>query len=155
MKPDLISLQRRNLLIAGTAAVVVPAIWYGATRTATATPAGTRSATTMIVSGRLTAANGQPLAGATVLAWPDCGKPDAGHCSVTSDGDGRFVFSTDAPHHSADGIQPMHVYVTHPASEPQYTQLHFEQGRDARDSVHARTVLDRHTLRASFGLTIS
>jgi protocatechuate 3,4-dioxygenase beta subunit len=158
MKPDLISLQRRHLMIAGATAAVVPAVWFATSRTARAaipTPAATRRATAMVVSGRLTTADGQPLAGAAVLACYVCGKPDADRCNMTSDADGRFVFSTDAPLHSADGLQPMHVYVTHPDSEPHYAELRFESGRDTRDSIHAQTIVDHNILRASFGLTLS
>ncbi|MBY0270486.1 MAG: carboxypeptidase-like regulatory domain-containing protein [Burkholderiales bacterium] len=158
MKPDLISLQRRQLMIAGTAMAAVPAAWFAATRTARAAPANCAAAphaTTMVVSGRLIAADGRPLAGAAVLAWPMCGKPGIDRCGAISDADGRFVFSSDAPHQSADGLQPMHVYVTPPAGGPHYAELHFERGGDTGNSVHARTLLDHDTLRASFELTLS
>lgn len=155
MKPDLISLQRRHLMIAGAAAAVVPAAWFAASRTAAPTPAAARRAAAMVVSGRLTTADGKPLAGAMVRAWSVCGKPDADRCSVTSDADGRFVFSANVPQHSADGIQPMHVTVTPPAGNAHYAELRFEHGRDTRDRVHAQTLLDHGTLRASFGLTLS
>ena len=157
MKSDLISLHRRHLMIAGAAAGVLPAAWFAssrAARAATPAPAATRNATAMIVSGRLATADGRPLAGATILAWYVCGKTEAERCSMTSDADGRFVFSTDAPYRSADGLQPMHVYVTHPGFLPNHAELRFERGRDSADLVHAQTLLDHGTLRASFGLTI-
>lgn len=158
MKPVLISLQRRQLMIAGAAMAAVPTAWFAAARTARAAPMNSAAAlhiTTMVVSGRLLAANGRPLAGAAVLAWPMCGKPGMNRCSVISDADGRFVFNSDAPHQLADGIQPMHVYVTPPAGKPHYAELHFERGRDTGSSVHAQTLLDHDTLRASFELTVS
>ncbi len=156
LKSDSISLQRRRLMIAGAALTVVPAAGFATARSArAAAPATARHATALVVSGRLLAAGGQPLAGASILAWQLCGKPGAGGCSVISDADGRFVFSTAAPHHSADGLQPMHVTVTPPAGEAHYAELRFERGHDTRNSVHAQTLLDHGTLRASFELTLS
>lgn len=156
MKIDSISLQRRRLMIAGAALTVVPAAGFATARSAraaAAAPATARHATALVVSGRLLAADGQPLAGASVLAWQLCGK--SGGCSVISDADGRFVFSTAAPQHGPDGIEPMRVCVTRPAGAPHYADLHFGHGRDTRNSVIARTLPDHGTLRASFELTLS
>ena len=48
----------------------------------------------------------------------------------------------------------MLVYVTHPGIEPFHAEVRFDRGSNARNVVHAQTLLDRDTLRASFGLTV-
>ena len=148
-------------MIAGAVTAVSGGAIYTAAQHSGARAAGRVGATTgssLLASGRIATADGRPLAGASVLAWYVCApmnKDNNVHCQVTTDADGRFVFDTVAPRVSADGIQPMWVYVTHPDIEPHHTQVSFEQGRDNAHVVHAQTLLDRDTLRASFGLTVA
>ena len=83
------SIRRRHFLIAGAVSAVVPAVaWAGQ---------GYKPVIDgpLVVSGRVLDSAGRPLAGASV-------RIDAGHTVVgTTDGDGRFVVSTDAAHASA------------------------------------------------------
>lgn len=157
VKPQSISLHRRHLMIAAAAAVVVPAGWLFTTRARAASPATTPQATTLIASGRITTADGKPLAGATVHAWYSCAPQGANNehaCVITSDADGRFVFNTIAPHVSADGVQPLHMYVRHPDIKAHHTYVTFGADRSLPAAVVAQTLLDHRTLRASFSLII-
>lgn len=162
VKPGSISLQRRHLMIAGAAAAVIPAGWFFTTRVRAANfaaPAPAEAhATTLVASGRLTTADGKPLAGATVHAWYSCAPQGANNehaCVITTDADGRFVFSTIAPHVSADGIQPMHVYVRHQDIEAHHSYVTFGPDRSLPEAVVAQTLLDHDTLRACFSLTVA
>lgn len=160
LKTESISLKRRTLMIAGAVTAVSGGAIYTAAQHFGARPATRVSATagsSLLASGRIVTPDGKPLAGASVLAWYVCApmnKGDNEHCQVTTDADGRFVFNTVAPGVSADGIQPMRLYVTHPDIEPHHAQVSFERGRDDAHVIHAQTLLDRDTLRASFGLTV-
>ena len=88
------------------------------------------------------------MAGAAILARQFCTGSEP--CQTATDADGRFVFETATPL----GAQPMLVYVTHPGIEPFHAEVRFDRGSNARNVVHAQTLLDRDTLRASFGLTV-
>ena len=162
VKPESILLQRRHLMIAGAAAVVVPAGWLFTTRAraalAGASPA-TQNATSLVASGRVTTADGKPLAGATIYAWYVGAQGGANneHARVlNSDADGRFVFDTIAPHISADGIAPLHAHVLHPAlPDAHHAFVTFGSDHNLPEAVVAQTLLDHHTLRASFSLTVA
>ena len=83
------SIRRRQFLIAGAVSVAAPAAsWAGQ---------GYKPFIDgpLVISGRVVDSTGRPLAGA-------CVRIDAGHAvSGTTDGDGRFVVSTDAARASA------------------------------------------------------
>ena len=160
VKSESISLQRRHLMIAGAAAVVVPAGWLFTTRARAANSAAPASAasraTALIASGRITTTDGKPLAGASVAAWHSCNRSDADHtCAAVTDADGRFVFNTIAPQVSADGIQPLRVRVQHPAMADHHAFVMFSPDHNRPEAVVAQTLPDHHTLRASFSLTVA
>ena len=73
--PPMVSLRRREVLIAGLATTVAPAAFA-------ALPAARE---TLILSGRLLGTDGQPLAGATV---------SADGAQASTDADGRFLLVT-------------------------------------------------------------
>jgi hypothetical protein len=151
MKSETISLQRRHLMIAGAVTAVTAGSLYAAAQTFGAKPStrtGAATGTSLLASGRIVTADGTPLAGAAILARHFCTGSEP--CQTTTDADGRFVFETATP----QGAQPMLVYVTHPGIVPFHAEVRFENGSDARNVVHAQTLLDRGTLRASFGLTV-
>ena len=98
-KPTIaISLRRRHLMLAAVAGAALPAVGFGHDFSG-----ATAAAPKLVVSGRVVAADGKPLAGANVAA---------GATSVVTDGDGRFVFETTAP----GGLAPQLSYrVSHAA----------------------------------------
>ena len=152
MKSETISLQRRHLMIAGTITAVTAGSLYAAAQTfSSASPTRTGAATgrSLLASGRIVTADGKPLSGAAILARQFCTGNEP--CQTATDADGRFVFETATP----QGAQPMLVYVTHPGIAPFQAEVRFDRGSNARNVVHAQTLLDRDTLRASFGLTVA
>ena len=151
MKSETISLQRRHLMIAAAVTAVTAGSLYTAAQifgSKPSTRAGAASGTSLLASGRIITADGAPLAGATILARQFCTGSEP--CQTTTDADGRFVFETATP----QGAQPMLVYVTHPGIEPFHAEVRFDRGSNTRNVVHAQTLIDRDTLRASFGLTV-
>jgi len=76
----MLSPRRREVIIAGLATLVAPAVFA-------ALPA---SAEKLVLSGRVLAADGTPLAGARVAA---------GAAQSITDADGRFVLQTTRPHY--------------------------------------------------------
>jgi len=72
----MVSLRRRQVMIAGLAAAILPAVSFATG----ATPEK------LILSGRLLGRDGKPVAGASL---------SAGAARVTTDADGRFVVVTD------------------------------------------------------------
>ena len=90
MKPDTISLRRRYLMIASLAGAATPAVVF-------AGPAGdagfAANSGKLIVSGRILGHGGKPLSGAVVEILAAHSDGDA---SVTTDADGRFMFTTAA-----------------------------------------------------------
>lgn len=152
MKSETISLQRRHLMIAGAVTAVTAGSLYTAAQFLDSKPStrtGAASGTSLLASGRIVTADGTALAGAAILARQLCSGKEP--CQTITDADGRFLFETATP----QGAQPMLVYVTHPGIAPFHAEVRFERGSDARNVVHAQTLLDRDTLRASFGLTVA
>ncbi len=72
----MVSLRRRQVMIAGVAAAILPAVSF-------ATGA---AAERLILSGRMLGRDGNPLAGAKI---------DAAGVQATTDADGRFIVVTD------------------------------------------------------------
>ncbi len=152
MKSETISLQRRYMMIAGAVTAVTAGSLYTAAQifdSKLSTRTSAASGTSLLASGRIITADGTPLAGADILARQLCSGNEP--CQTTTDADGRFVFETATP----QGAQPMLVYVTHPGIAPFQAEVRFDRGSNARNVVHAQTLLDRDTLRASFGLTVA
>ena len=88
MKPDTISPRRRQLIVGGLSAAPVAALasQAGGPLTAAVTPHGR-----LVVSGRITGADGKPVSGALVEVLR--GEADA---AATTDADGRFMVTTTA-----------------------------------------------------------
>jgi protocatechuate 3,4-dioxygenase beta subunit len=127
MNAGIVSLKRRQFVVAvglAGAAAAVPLL---------AAPAvGSPVAGKLIVSGRITGADGRALAGAVIEAWHA-----ADRVSVTTDADGRFMFDTAA--------SPRMQYRVNGAGRE---ALHF-----ARDGHLARD--NEGVWRATFGLTVA
>ena len=80
----MVSLTRRQVIIAGLAAPLAPAVGFAA---------GQAQPEKLVLSGRVVARSGKPLAGAPFTV--------AGQ-SIVTDADGRFVVTTDT--RSANGL---------------------------------------------------
>ncbi|MDB5809329.1 MAG: hypothetical protein JWN94_1451 [Betaproteobacteria bacterium] len=101
MKKSTISLRRRHLMIAGVAGMALPVVGFGHEFGSTSPAAAAMQK--LIVSGRVVAADGKPIAGANVATVGT---------SVMTDGDGRFVFETVTP----AGLSPQLKYQVSHAS---------------------------------------
>ena len=182
MKHDtrkVISLRRRHLMIAGLAGVAAPATVFAAQRSATplAAPAaaelhasGSGREDRLVVSGRMVGApDGKPIAGARLEAWhadangeyigsrrgtqDDSGSPLS--ASVTTDADGRFMFTTIFPAGYSGRPPQLHYRVGHGGHETPVAQLHFarQRGISCNDAAHLQRD-DAGTWRAAFGLVL-
>jgi hypothetical protein len=160
MKTEMISLQRRYLMIAGAVTAVIPAVTISAAEaagSAQADAAGRYSAVDLplVLSGRLTAADGRALAGAQVDTCVFGERLDGQQVhSDYTDADGRFMISAANEHRDAGGLVPMHVRVSHPGRRADYFTLVFTPSASMPDAVTARTVVEGRTVRSSFALTM-
>ncbi len=154
MKPDTISLRRRNLMILGVAGVALPASVFAgvcggdagmsAAAGAAAFPGGDK----LIVSGRIVDAHCQPIAHATIEAW----HADVHRTSVATDGDGRFMFTTTTP----AGRRYVDCRIAHKDHGTQIRQLHLAHARGVAESAIATPQRDDSGVwRATYGLTLA
>ena len=125
MKSDNISLRRRHLMIAAVAGLAVPAGVFAASSNKDGTEFAERP---LIVSGRITDANGKPVAGATVTAAP---------ANATTDADGRFVFTTVADNARIDRPQSLYCRVSHSMHGTRDHRIDFSRASIQRDDAGA------------------
>ena len=152
VKHTTLSLRRRHLMIAGFASLVTPGSLLAALPRGIADEAGSAVHGKMVVSGRLLRTDGTPLAGAT-LELLDA--PVDGDVSITSDADGRFMFTALAP-----AGRPPHFEcrVSHPQHGTLTRTLHttFAQVRRDENTTFAQVQRDEAgTWRAAFALTLA
>jgi len=108
--------------------------------------------TTLYLSGRVLARDGQPLAGATVELWQcdvygryhhvgdDGGRRDdnfQGYGTATTDAQGRYAFTTIRPVAYAGRPAHLHVRVTSAGGMPLTTQLYVAGDPVGRDAMLA------------------
>ena len=155
MKHTTISLRRRHLMIAGLAGMAVPGALLAARSGGLPDylPAAADSGAEkegLVVSGRILRPDGKPLAGATVDAL---NARVSGNYSVTTDADGRFMFTTLAPTGSSPRIQ---CRVSHPQHGTLKRELHLGPTPGAAADTVAQLQRDEAgTWRAAFGLTLA
>jgi protocatechuate 3,4-dioxygenase beta subunit len=157
MKSNTISLRRRNVMLAGVSGIAGAAAPAGAfaalcsadAAVATSTGAAAfRGGDKLIVSGRIVDAGCKPVAHATIEAW----HADVHRTSVTTDGDGRFMFTTTTP------ARQRHIdyRVSHKDLGTRVKQLHLARERGLSDDAIATPQRDDAGVwRATFGLTIA
>ncbi|HKU71798.1 MAG TPA: carboxypeptidase-like regulatory domain-containing protein [Burkholderiales bacterium] len=139
MKPSTISLRRRQLMIAGAAAAPASAL---AGQAGDALIAGLSAGTAhgkLVVSGRILDRDGQTLRGAKV----ELVNARAEETTITTDADGRFLFTTAA-------ASRIDYRIVHDGEATPVRQLRFGGEHVAR--------LDRDsegTWRTTFGLTLA
>ena len=125
MKHDKISLRRRHLMIAGLAGMAAPAGVWAAQQLS---GANATSAQVVIISGQVTGPDGKPLAGATI---------QSASVNVTTDADGRFVFTTVSRGVSGRCPQPLACRTVHPAHRPLANRIDFASTSGQRDDAGA------------------
>lgn len=184
MKHNTISLRRRHMIIGALASVAAPATLFagqssGTPRNAPAVAepfaSGSGGKDKLVVSGRIVGApDGRPLAGAMVEVWHSDanrnssadyskiarGKQDGPGClpcaSVTTDADGRFMFTTTAPTEFSGHPRHIHYRVSRHGHETLVTQLYFAPARGVSDDRIAQLQRDNAgTWRATFGVTLA
>ncbi len=151
MKPETISLRRRYLLIAGASApAALIAAQCGAAGSALAAglPASaSRTAGTLIVSGRMLDGAGKPLAGALVEVLNPGSNAGA---SATTDADGRFLLTSAVPR------AILNYRVSRRGHETVAKQLHFAHQPGVPDDQVARLQRDDAGVwRTTFGLALA
>jgi hypothetical protein len=123
--------RRRQLMIAGLAGTAAPAVAAQFRHAAVGELGAVEGEGGLVVSGRILARNGKPLAGASVEVWRANARGDA--ASATTDGDGRF-FATIAS--SRNGRPQDLRYRVSRAGRALTTQrLHFARGAASRRTV--------------------
>ena len=126
MTSDNISLRRRHVIIAGLAALAMPAGVFAASSYQND---GTEFvARPLIVSGRITNPDGKPVAGATV---------SAAQTHATTDADGRFIFMTVAADARSDGPHSLACRVSHSLHGTRECQIDFREASVQRDDAGA------------------
>jgi len=172
MKPETISLRRRYLLIAGASApAALIAAQCGAAGSALAAglPASaSRTAGTLIVSGRMLDGTGKPLAGALVEVWQADArgdysqvgaKPDDAGCllraSLRTDADGRYSFRTVAPGEYPGRPRHMHYRVSAKGYATLVTQLYFGRERGVPPELTVTAAPKDGALAATFDVTLA
>jgi protocatechuate 3,4-dioxygenase beta subunit len=162
MKAKPISLRRRHLMMAGVVGAATPVIGWAA-QCGAGTSASAAAITEfytgggvekLVVSGRIVDAACQPLTGVTVDTWTADARGNPA-CTVATDGDGRFVFSLDAPTGKHGRPRHLNYRVSREGRELTTAQLHFTQER----GIPAQQVADlrrdeAQAWRATFGLTV-
>ena len=171
MKQNSISLRRRQLMIAGIAAVAAPAAAFSGISDARAIASlGARLGEAdgkLIVSGRVLCPDGKPLSGATVEAWHARGTANdtVAHrersdtlstTPTTTDADGRFMLTLSASAANSGRPARIEYTVSHPQHAMLMSKLHFGRSRGTADDPVARLQRDDAGVwRTTFGVTLA
>jgi hypothetical protein len=158
MRADSISVKRRHLIIAGVVGAAAPGALLA--RQCGARAEGQVSAghgnvpapgEKLIVSGRIIGADWKPVAAAFVEVWQ--ARSNSHQITVTTDGDGRFMFMTDAP--AQRDRQYVSYRVRHAEHATVVSQLHFAPARGVSHTDIAPLQRDYAGVwRTTFGLTL-
>jgi hypothetical protein len=160
VRADSISLRRRHLITAAIVGTAAPAALFarlcgGARQQGHAVaefPGVPAPGEKLIASGRIVSADCKPVAGALVEVWHES---DGSHGSttVTTDGDGRFMFVTNVP--VQRGQQYVNYRVRHAEHSMVVSRLHFAPIRGVSDTDTASLQRDYTGVwRTTFGLTL-
>ena len=158
MKPNTISLRRRQLVIAGLAGAATPGVLFAAQQCNVAAAGQPQLAEiftkgteeTLVISGRVVASDCKPLSGALVEVW----YTDPRIAVTTStDADGRFVLTTIVP--ASGDSRSFKIAVSRPGEERTLTaQRHFTREPGVADDALVQVRRDEAGLwRTTLGLT--
>ena len=152
MTPKKVSLRRRQVVMAGLAGAAAPAFagQFHQRDAAVGELAAAEGTAGLVVSGRVLARNGRPLAGAAVEVWR-ANAPGAA-ARTTTDGDGRFFAKVAAggrPHR-------IHYRVSDGAQTLARQELHFAPGRAMAERRVGHLQRDESgTWRAAFAISFA
>ena len=155
---NLISIKRRQLMIAAAACAAAPAGAFaarcgGGEVAAAENPFGAGGAgQKLVLSVRILGFGCQPLGGAVIEVW----HADAAPVRTTTDADGRFVLTTSAPAGAGADVPYLSYHVTHPSHDLRARALRFtRQTGGAVENVARLERDDAGVWRAAFGLTVA
>ena len=156
MKPNTISLRRRQLLIAGLAGAATPGALFAAQCNVAAAgqpqlaeifTKGTEE--TLVVSGRIVAGDCKPLSGALVEVWYTDPRTAV---ATNTDADGRFVLTTIVP--ASGDSRSFKIAVSTPGKRTRTAQRHFTREPGAANDALVQVHRDEAGLwRTTLGLT--
>lgn len=134
MRHHTISLRRRHLIIAGLAGIAAPAGVFAAQSGGTPAAAEvSASGGELVVSGRILAPDGQPLADAAVEAWQPCAS--GLRASAITDADGRFMLAKSVCAEHDGRPQSIRYRVSHVKHTALETSPGFTLGQLQRDET--------------------
>lgn len=151
MTPKKISLRRRRLMLAGLAGSAAPAFAGQFRGAAVGEVGGIEGDGGLVISGRILARNGKPLAGVAVEVWRANARAEA--ASATTDGDGRFFTKV-----AAGGGRPhrIHYQVSHGGGTLARQELYFARGRALAERRSGYLQRDETgTWRAALGISVA
>jgi protocatechuate 3,4-dioxygenase beta subunit len=154
VKSRTISVRRRQLMIAGFAGTAAPALagQLHEQLAAVGQVGAVERAGGVVVSGRILAGSGRPLAGATVEIWRANARGDA--ATATTDGDGRFFakVASDRPGRP----RHIHYHVSDGGRTLATQELYFARGREVAERRSGHLERDEAgTWRAAFGISLA
>jgi hypothetical protein len=153
MKTNSFSLRRRHIMIGAAAIASAPASAFTLLRGAPALAPALgamgmpRSGEKLVVSGRLMDGNGKPIANATLEAWHS----HVHRTTVTSDGDGRLMFTTTTP----EGREGIAYRITRANRSALQGLLRLGAATSADDALAHLHVDEAGVWRTSFALTLA
>jgi hypothetical protein len=160
VKPNTISLRRRQVIVAGLAAAAAPAALFAAQcDVASAAPSqpqltevfteGTDAL--LVISGRVVGSDCKALAGAVVQVWYVDPKQAV---ATTTDADGRFVLTADVP--ATGETRDFKISVTPPDGRTVTAQRRFTLDAGPSDDTLAQVHRDEAgTWRTTLALTLA
>lgn len=163
MKPNAISLRRRQLMVAGLAGATTPLTVFAAPRSAAprAALAAGHSASAgsgmekLVISGRIVGGDRKSLASAVVEAWHARSNAHRGP-GVITDADGRFVLTLTTPGGDSGRPRSVHCRVSLDGHQTLVTQLRFARAPGgAADQVSRLERDEAGVWRTTFGLTLA
>lgn len=155
MKSNKVSLRRRQVVIAGLAGAAAPATLYAGQDLFSAAPGEITAIAGrdgLVISGRVLAHDGNPLAAATIEIW-DARATDIA-AATTTDGDGRFYASVASEYHARP--RRIHYRVSRDGQTLAARQLHFARGHELAERQTGHLHRDESgAWRAAFGVTVA
>ena len=161
MKPNTISLRRRQLMIAGVAGAAAPATLFAAQCAGVASGAPglptfgelvtSRTEERLIISGRVVGSDCKPISGARVEVWYSDPKDMT---TATTDADGRFMVDTLAP--TGGRSSAFKISVSLPDGRTLTAERHFRREPGVADEALVQVHRDEAGLwRTTLGLTFA
>ena len=149
-----IALRRRQLMIAGLAGTATPALaaQFRGNGAAVGELGAVEAGHGLVISGRVLARNGKPLAGAAVEVWRANAR--SGSARAITDGDGRFF--AKVAEDRGGRPQRIHYRVSGGGRTLASEELYFARGRAVAERRAGHLQCDEAgTWRAAFGISLA